>query len=235
MSEATKLLSWEVKHTAQTPLWSGNYLPEVTRLKDLCKWSTIGIDLLGDVWQKGDMLDFPVLQKEYQMGNGEFLHYQQHKHAIQSHIHSGDQLPEYTPLEDRLLLDPMINKAISLTYRKLINNTTDPLGPLCEKWESDVGMREDDDWGEALQCPREVAVRTRFRLVQLRILDRSYTPRTTQHRIGFSVTEYCLRGCREVGTFFHILGDCTRIHAYWSRLSAIMFEVIGAEVPIDAR
>lgn len=48
-------------------------------------------------------------------------------------------------MEDRLLLDPMIDKAISLTYKKLINNTPDPLGPLREKWESDVGMLEEDD------------------------------------------------------------------------------------------
>lgn len=233
--KATKMTGWEAKYTEQTPLWEGDFLLKVTHLKGFRSWSNIGIDLLGDVWKKGKLLEFSELQAEYQMGGGEFLHYSQFKHAIHHHLHTGDQLPEYTPLEDRLLLDPMIDKAISLTYKKLINNTPDTLGQLREMWESDIGLLEEDDWVEALQCPREIAVKARFHLIQLKILHRAYIPRTVQYHIGYSASEYCVRGCGDVGTFFHILWDCPKIQDYWQRISEIMSEVVGLGVRKETR
>lgn len=88
---------------------------------------------------------------------------------------------------------------------------------------------------EALQCPREIAIRARFRLIQIRILHRSYASRTFCHRIGHSTSVFCLRGCGEVGSFFHILWDCPKMREYWHSTVEIMSEVVGAAVPLDAR
>lgn len=78
------------------------------------------------------------------------------------------------PLEDRLLDDYLPEKAISLTYRKIVNHTPDAQEKIRAKWVDDLGDIDDDDWREALASPREVAIRSRFKLIQLKLLHRAY-------------------------------------------------------------
>lgn len=53
--------------------------------------------------------------------------------------------------------------------------------------------------------------------------------------MGYSASEYCVRGCGDVGTFFHILWDCPKIQDYWQRISEIMSEVVGLGVRKETR
>lgn len=123
----------------------------------------------------------------------------------------GTDLPETSPLEDRLLTDHMVKKAFSLTYSKIINNQTDPTKTLRERWQIDL---EDSDWQEALSSPREVAIPSRIKLIQLKILHRTYYTRTTLYKMGKIDTPLCLRQCGIPGTFYHTLWDCPAIKSY---------------------
>lgn len=62
------------------------------------------------------------LQITYKLTQKEHFRYAQIRHALQAAIPPNTQLPEASHLEDRLLTDHLHTKAISLTYRKLINN-----------------------------------------------------------------------------------------------------------------
>lgn len=95
-------------------------------------------------------------------------------------------------MEDRLLLDPMLDKAILLMYRKTLNNAPDALGCLRDKWVADLGEIDDEEWGEALQVPRVTAIGGGFRLVQLRIFHRSDYSTTLLHKIGRVTTYHCV-------------------------------------------
>lgn len=68
-------------------------------------------------------------------------------------------LPEYAPLEGRLLQEEIPTQAISLTYKTQLNNMPDNLGPLRAKWELTTGPLEDIDWEAALMHPREAAIK----------------------------------------------------------------------------
>lgn len=109
-----------------------------------------------------------------------------------------------------MLIDPIPEKATSTVYRKLINNITEPLTTLRATWVDDLGNVEDDKWLEALQSPREIAICTRFRLVQLKLLHCSYYHRTLLHKWGRGQTAPSTRGCKEDGSFFHIIWECPR-------------------------
>lgn len=63
-------------------------------------------------------------------------------------------------------------KVISLTYKKLINKTPDPLRLVRERWERDGLVLDDEEWEEAVASPREVAISSRLCLIQLKILHR---------------------------------------------------------------
>ena len=66
----------------------------------------------------------------------------------------GTTLPKSTPLKARLLEEYLEKKAISLTYRKVINNLPDTMTSTRDKLVRDVGDIEDDEWTEALASPR---------------------------------------------------------------------------------
>ena len=53
----------------------------------------------------------------------------------------------------------MPTKAIPLPYRKLINNTPDTSLVLREKWTTDLGKIDDDEWLEARASPKKSAIR----------------------------------------------------------------------------
>lgn len=126
-------------------------------------------------------------------------------------------------------------KATSLVYRKIMNNSPDPLGTLGKTWAVEQGALDNDDWIEGIESPREVAIKARFHLLQLLILHRSYTSRTLLNRMGRSDTDQCIRGCGEVGTFFHIIWSCPRIKQYWREIIGVMSEVIDQEVTLGAK
>lgn len=53
--------------------------------------------------------------------------------------------------------------------------------------------------------------------------------------MGHSDTDQCIRGCGEVGTFFHIIWSCPRIKQYWREIIGVMSEVIDQEVTLGAK
>lgn len=94
---------------------------------------------MGDLWAMGQVITFAQLQKQYQLAPTEHFRYHQIKHALEATIPPNTTLPQASPLEDRLLTDYLDKRAISLTYKKIINHTPDPTGKLKVKWQTDVG------------------------------------------------------------------------------------------------
>lgn len=80
-----------------------------------------------------------------------------------------------------MLTEPTPDKGVSTIYRKLVNNSPDMLGALRDSRTVDLGNIDDEDWVEAIQSPREIAICARFRLFQLGILHSSYYSRTLTH------------------------------------------------------
>lgn len=112
-------LGWAGKLTQLTPLWDATKLGTLRNTKGFHKWDLIGLSQLGDLWKGGSVVGFDYLQQQYR--------YIQIKHAIETNIPRGTILPVSLPLEVQLLTDHLQKRAISLTYKKIINNRLDPL------------------------------------------------------------------------------------------------------------
>ena len=83
-------------------------------------------------------------------------------------------------------------KAVSPTYRILNNNMPYALVALRGRWERDTKELEDIDWEAALMHPREVGIKSRLRLIQLKVLHRSYYNRKRLFLIGRVDSPECL-------------------------------------------
>ena len=116
-------------------------------------WDTIGISTIGDVWRAGNVIPWPELQKEFELRPTEVFRYLQVRQALRAKLTPGTVLLEASPFEMRLFPEHMPKKAISLIYRKWINNSPDLLITLRHKWAQDLGTLEDGEWTEALASP----------------------------------------------------------------------------------
>ena len=92
-----------------------------------------------------------------------------------------------------------------------MRNTQGSLTRLRTIWEREVGEMDDIDWQEALT---EGSIKASYRLVQLKILYKTYYTRTLLHKIGKIRVSECLRGCGMEGTLIHTLWHCPKIHNF---------------------
>ena len=161
------------------------------------------------------------------MAESELYKYLQISHALWAVIPRGTELPEASPMEMRLLGERLTKKANSVTYRKLINNMPDTPPGLREQWVGNLGDIKDEEWSEALASPREVAIKSGLRLIQLKILHRVYYAKDTLRKMGRCASAECRRGCGGVGTFYHIIWECPIIQRYWSEVLHCCSEVLG--------
>ncbi|KAJ1178165.1 hypothetical protein NDU88_003412 [Pleurodeles waltl] len=119
-----------------------------------------------DGWSLRDreIFDAHLAQTEYKYAP-EYFQYLRLGHALRKHIVEGEELPDVSPLQDRVLMEPIPEKGISVIYKKLMYNAPDVMGGVREAWSEDLGALDDEGWGEALKEPREIAIKARFRLI----------------------------------------------------------------------
>mgnify|MGYP002804649648 CR=1 FL=1 len=110
------------------------------------KWDLIGITQVGNLWRNGEVKTWSELQEEFHLVNTEKYKYLQVRHALQSAIVRGKEVPEASPLEMRLLGEPITEKAISTTYKKILHNMPDMLLKVWERWARDVTELSDEEW-----------------------------------------------------------------------------------------
>ena len=88
-------------------------------------WDIIGASTLGDVMAETRIASFEQLQTSFELHNCQFFRYLQLHHALCPHIENLQELPEYNPLEARLMTGETGCKQISVIYRIIVNNLPD--------------------------------------------------------------------------------------------------------------
>lgn len=100
---AEKQMKWDMKPTRETTLWEGVRLAEIGKLRGFRQLDLIGISKIGDVIEKGTLAPFSTLQAMYQLHDTQTYAYLRLQHAWQVEGLDAATLPEYSPLEGRLL------------------------------------------------------------------------------------------------------------------------------------
>ncbi|XP_078506465.1 uncharacterized protein LOC144765829 [Lissotriton helveticus] len=228
-------MGWHDRLTLATPLWASERLGLLGRTKGFRNWDLIGISRIGDLWDSNGVKLFPSLQSTYELADTEYFRYLQVRHSLQENIPQGTVPPPASPLKDRLLDGHIQEHAISLVYKKLINNLPDLLHDLKRRREADGLEIDEEEWRFALASPKEVAISSRLRLIQLKILHRVYISNTRLKRMGRSESDECRRGCGMIGSLFHMLWECPVLQAYWVKVVRCMRIVWGKELRPELR
>lgn len=115
---AQRAMGWKDQITLVTPLWVTPKLGKLQNTKGFNKWDNIGISTVADLWHKGAMIPFEQLQIDFGLPKAEIFRYMQIKHALQAVLGRAQQIPEASPLEDRILAEYLPKRAVSLIYKK---------------------------------------------------------------------------------------------------------------------
>lgn len=83
--------------------------------------------------------------------------------------------------------------------------------------------------------PKEVAIPSTLRLLQLKILHRTYYTRDLLHKIGRADNSLCVRHCGTEGTLWHTIWDCPQIATYWASVMRTMSQVTNVHVSPTAK
>ncbi|KAJ1217743.1 hypothetical protein NDU88_005333 [Pleurodeles waltl] len=163
----------------------------------------ISVQGMGDA-----MKSFQELQADLQLSRTQFFEYLQLWHALGTHLTPTDPIPEFNPLEARLLMGNSGGKGVSQIYKALVNHAPGSLDSNRSKWESWVGELKEPDWAEALMAPRMLAVSARLRAVQFYYLHRAYLAPDRLHWAGLRPTALCPRCAGEPADLFHMVLSC---------------------------
>lgn len=162
-------MGWRGRLTQVPPLWHGTQLHQVAALPGFRKWDMVGISTLGDIMKGTTLKSFQQLQVEFQLRKSQFYKYLQLRHALTPTILTLDSLPEFHPLEGRLLMGDLGGAhKIRQVYQTLTTHSKTTLYKTRQAWQDDIPDLTDDDWAEAIANPRGVAVSSRYRLIQFK-------------------------------------------------------------------
>lgn len=98
-----------------------------------------------------------------------------------------------------------------------------------------MGQFDEAEWQDALASHKIATIPSRQKLVQLKIIHRTYYTRVLLHRIGKIGTPLCLRECGQSGTYFHTIWECPRIQPYWESILNIVTQVTGVTLKPNAK
>ena len=188
---ALRRMGWKKWLTAMTPLWEGSWLAQVSGLKGFREWDKIGLSLLGDVTEEGVVKPYTSLQADFNLHRSQLFKYLHLRHTLTEYRQQIAELADCNPLEARLLQGPIGRGGISKIYRTLVVNSPECFSALRARWEGIGGKLEEEDWRDARMAPRELAISSRLRFIQIKYLHMAYRTPLSLNRMYSSAAPCC--------------------------------------------
>ena len=181
------------KPTLLSQLWTGSWLSHVVGLRGFARWDLVGITLLGDVWDGSSTGSFAELREEFSLQPSQFYKYLQLRHALEAHRDSLVEAEEFNTLEAKVLRGAMDRRG-GLADIPLPNYSS--TGWVCDT-QIEVGEFCGElgggRWARRLMAPRELAISSRLRLIQIKYLHMVYRSPAQLHRAFVTYPPGCTR------------------------------------------
>lgn len=131
-------------------------------------------------------------------------------------------------------LDP--KKLISTFYNILLTPSASRSAyTLKTRWEEDIGVVEDEEWGEDLDNYKLVSPKLSDCLTQMYIVHRAYLTPLRVSRFKQDQTANCGM-CKQVtGTFYHLLWDCPRVQGFWTQIVQFLHDTMGSPITLNPK
>lgn len=102
------------------------------------------------------------------------------------------------------------------------------------KWEEEIGNKiSDKEARRVLSRVNDTSVNYKIAEMNFRILARMYFTPDLAHKIQDGTSQYCWRGCGEVGTMLHVWWTCPVMRKFWEEIRKFIYLITNQNVPDD--
>lgn len=124
-------------------------------------------------------------------------------------------------------------RVISKIYRALIERIRPDIPPYIAKWENELGISLKKEIRQILLRVYATTVNSNMIETNYKCLVRWHITPDKAHKILKEKSQYCWRGCKEIGTTAHIWWQCPEIKKYWDEIRQIIGEITNTMLPDD--
>ena len=215
---ASLWLNSEVKIGKQTVFWR--------------RWLDKGIHTISNLYKDGVFKSFTELAQEYNLQDkGDFWKYLQIRHSLTKKCQpneTGNPVTDY-------LQNPLNHKA-SVFYSNSMYLSSSTCDNLRIIWQRDLDCQIDNDtWKQILTDNGRYIKETRGKFTQYKILHRYYWTPCRLFKIGLISTNTCWKCKKEMGTFVHLIWECSMVNPFWRRVLDFLEAWVGLSLPFSPR
>lgn len=188
---------------------------------------------LKDIMHRGRICSFQEMQDKRDMLVINPWRYSQLKHYVGSLPQPIRSVDNLTPLE-KICVDREGRGGFSRIYKVLVDlerlETPDYIG----KWEKELGRNlTDTDVSLILKRVSATSVNSKLLELNFKCLTRMYLTPDRVHKIHRDKSQFCWRGCSEMGSMAHIWWLCPEMKRFWGEVRKFIKVITNLDVPND--
>lgn len=193
------------------------------------KWKSKNIQSLGQLLHEGEMVPFQQLKTLFNLNNSDSFLYIQLK-SIFSTLRLTDT-HEY--LDSQLQTAINGHKTVSKLYKLLNYDFFELCTSIMKQWEKDVDIQiTKEEWKTILSQSNYISKCVRYKLIQLKILFRSYITPQKMHKMNCNLSDLCWHGCGMTGTFIHQLWQCPEVKTFWIKVKDLLCQIFNMNLQL---
>ena len=208
------------------PLWKNQLISAGG--KPLCnsQWQNKNITVIGQLLDNGELINFNELKSRFSLNNSNMFQYLQLKSILHSYIDKNISLGNNESMDIKLKDAASGRGTVSKLY-KLLNYTFDECNvSIKERWEKDLNVTlTPEQWKLILRRSNYLSKCVRYKVIQMKVLFRSYITPYQLKKMNSSVSDMCWHGCGRIGTLIHQLWECSEVKMFWLRVKECLFSL----------
>ena len=145
----------------------------------------------------------------------------------------GEVLPTH-PIQK--LCSSSLKGLVSKLYLYCIKAADKPL-LLCSRWGRDLNLLPEDINWNAVWANMSLASRNpNHQMIHFNFIHRTYTTPKKRFRMNLAPNPRCeLCGSHWVGSFLHMVWECSDVKMFWSKVANKLSTVLGIHLPVSPR
>ena len=187
-------------------------------------WKRQNIRTIGQVYEQ-KLLPLDQIKTTFNLPATAFFTYAQIYSVIQAKCKKGSCPCSLQRLDKQLKRITTAKGAVSSIYTLLSNNSPNAYLSTHQAWDQDLKVAlSPSEWETLWRKSIYSSKCVQFRIIQYKILCRSYLTPVTLSKIEGNNDNNCWHGCGNRGTLFHLIWECPDVVTFWSMVVSTMSE-----------
>ena len=231
--QAEKIGKWNVKWHTHTPIFKNMSLCIERKPLVFPSWSSCGIHTFSDIFNNEGLRSFEDLRINYGLPRTSFFLYLQLRAVIRAHdVPWRNPLPVH-PLYEYITKIPKSEGFVSYMYKKLRESTCPPMG-VSRVWNVDLkNWQRPANWKRIWENISLSSRNYNHQMLNYKFIHRFYLTPRKRFQLQLCTTPICtLCNNNKLGTYMHMMWECPDVSRFWSRVSEVLSEVMGINIPL---